>query len=84
MKTYQLKTFNDLLKIPADRRAACFRDLEYALSLHELACGDVKATFKVMNWTDDGRRVLTIYDQNGNELLSLNVTEAELNPVTAQ
>ena len=77
MKTYQLNTFNDLLKIPADRRAACFRDLEYALSLHELAYGDVDpvSEFVLEYWADDGTRNVILCDQNGKELLALEVTE---------
>ena len=75
MKTYQLNTFNDLLKIPADCRAACFRDLEYALALHELAHGSTESEFRVEWWKDDGTRNVTLHDQHGKELLALEVTE---------
>ena len=77
MKTYQLNTFNDLLKIPADRRAACFRDLEYALSLHELVYGDFQpeSEFRLEWWKDDGTHNVTLHDQHGNELPALEVTE---------
>lgn len=76
MKTYRLKTFNDLLKIPADRRAACFRDIEYGLALHELAHGSAQAEFCLEWWKDDGRHDVTLHDQHGNELLTLEVTPA--------
>lgn len=75
-KTYELRTFNDLLKIPADRRAACFLDVEYSLALHEVAFADVKdaPAFTIRGWKDDGKHDVVLHDQQGNELLALEVT----------
>ena len=77
MKTYQLNTIQDLLKIPGDRRADCFQDMAIALELHELAFGDDAADVKLVGfeWTDDGDRSCTVDDTEGNRLISLEVNK---------
>lgn len=73
---YTVRGFNDLLKIPADRRAACFRDIEYALALHELVHGDAAkdARFEMREWRDDGKHDVDVLDNDGNALLTLEIT----------
>ena len=73
---YVVKTFQDLLNIPADRRAAFLRDLEYGLSTHELLYG-VEAqshAFTPEQWIDDGKHDVLIYDRDGNSVMTLEVT----------
>ncbi len=40
MTTYSLKNLSDLFDIPQEKRALCFRELEQAMLLAELAFGD--------------------------------------------
>lgn len=75
-ETYELRTIQDLLKVPAGRRQACFRDLEYALLVHELALGECvgEATMGVLKWVDDGDCSVDM-SLNDKPLLSLKVTK---------
>ena len=77
-EAYILVTISDLLKVPIDRREACLRDLLYALALADFAVGDEKegVEAKQWTWTDDGDHSATI-NLNGEEILSLKITEAE-------
>lgn len=74
MTTYDIDRIADLLKVPIDRRAACLREIEYALALHELAFGEEAASVEIwpMRWTDDGNKT-TIHDNNGKPFLTLEV-----------
>lgn len=82
MTTYDIDRIADLLKVPIDRRAACLREIEYALALHELAFGEEAASVEIgpMRWTDDGNKTTTIHDNNGKPFLTLEVTDAEHAP----
>lgn len=75
--TYQLVTISDLLKVPIDRREDCVRDLLYALALVDLAIGEEHegVTAKQWTWADDGDHSASI-NVNGEEMLSLKITEA--------
>jgi hypothetical protein len=79
MQTYQIRSIQDLLSVPIDRREACMRDLMYALALHELAFGDNAATTEIgaLEWIDDGKHDITMKDMDGNAFLSLETTEQE-------
>jgi len=78
-KTYAIDRIADLLAVPADRRADCLRQIEYALSLHELACGDQPdlIRFGSIEWTDDGEGHVSIHDAANREVLALIVTKGE-------
>lgn len=75
-KTYRLEGFNDLLDVPADRRAACMSDIMYSLALHELAFVDEAKQNPIgsLLWTDDGKHNIDIQDKDGNQVVSLEVT----------
>lgn len=70
-KTYQIDTIADLLKVPADRREQCAKELLIALAVVELAGVDFQGP---LGWTDDGDMSCSLDDPDGNELLSLEVT----------
>lgn len=76
MTTYEIDRIADLLKVPLDRRAACLRELEYALALHEFAYGEEAASVDLgpMQWTDDGNKTTTLQDSSGQPVLTLEVT----------
>lgn len=78
-ETYRIETLSDMLKVPADRRAAMFRDLETALELHEFTFGEEAATTPLteITWTDDGDPSVALSDTDGNHILTLEVTEQE-------
>ena len=77
MSTYQLSTISDLLRIPSDRRAECFKELEIALQLHELAFGDAanKTPIETLTWVDDGDASASIKSTDGEDVLSLHVSK---------
>lgn len=74
-KTYRLTTIADLLAVPADRRGACFRDLEYGLAMLDLAAGDgLRPTLPDgLEWTDDNNHSVTL--DLGDDQLTLEVSE---------
>ncbi len=76
--TYKIDHIADLLHIPADRRSACLQEIEYALSLHELAFGEAAVTTPIasLHWTDDGDKSITLKGGAG-EALVLTVSERE-------
>lgn len=78
MTTYEIDRIADLLKVPIERRAACLRELEYALALHELAFGEDAANVEIgpMRWTDDGNKTVTLHDSSKNPVLTMEVTDA--------
>lgn len=80
MKTYQLATLHDLLSVPAERRDACMRDIQYGLLMHELAYGeDAKVvTFGPLSWTDDNDHSVQIVDGDGNTVFELSVEKQEV------
>lgn len=73
-KTYKLRELGDLLKVPADRREACVRELLYALCLTEFAGGTETLGPVDFVWVDDGQTSVSITDGTGEPVLSLKVT----------
>ena len=73
--TYKLHTLHDLLAVPIERRAVCLRQIEYALALHELACGEdaQNVTLHGVEWTDDGDDSVRFFSPDGELLLALEV-----------
>lgn len=78
--TYRIETLADVLKVPPERRATMFRELERGLLLHELAssmsedCGMGPIPLVEMTWTDDGCGDATVYaSSDGKALLSLRI-----------
>ena len=75
MTTYSIKSLSDLFAIPQDKRALCFREIEQAMLLAELAFGDgAPDAFMAFTWTDDGQRNSTLH-VNGDEFLKLEVND---------
>lgn len=73
---YEIRTIEDMRKVPVERRAAMLRDLEVAFLTHDVAYagfGD-QAPITSMVWTDDGDASATI-TANGEKLFELRVTE---------
>ena len=77
--SYRIETISDLLKVPAEKRAACFRDIEYGLAAHELAFGEDAASTPIgaLIWTDDGDHSVIIADSDGNDILRLDITKED-------
>ena len=73
--TYEIRTINDLLKVPADRRDACWKDIKLALSAVEFAIGSENTELGILTWTDDDDQSVTVVDHDGAALFSLKVTE---------
>lgn len=73
--TYEIRTINDLLKVPADRRDACWKDIKLTLAAVEFAIGSENTSIECVTWTDDDDRSVTAVDESGAELFSLKVTE---------
>lgn len=73
--TYEIRTINDLLKVPADRRDACWKDIKLALAAVEFAIGSENTELGILTWTDDDDQSVTAVDQDGTELFSLKVTK---------
>lgn len=65
--TYRIETISDLLKVPGEKRTACLREIEYSLSLHELAYGEEaeKVDMGAILWTDDGIKTVSLNDKDG-------------------
>jgi len=74
---YRIESINDFLAIPAERRQACFRELELALLTHELAFGDGAqvAPVGVLHWTDDSNASVELQDIAGQQMLRLEVSQ---------
>jgi len=86
---YHIDTISDFLKIPADRRAACFREIEYVLQLYELTFGEDASDTPIgsLVWADDGQTSISVADSDGDVLLTMDVTTknaagADLTPPT--
>ena len=77
MSTYTINTLHDVLAIPADRRAAFFKEMALALSFHELTFGeDAQAQqFGPVTWADDGNASVTLMQPNGETFLKLEITK---------
>ena len=73
--TYEIRTINDLMKVPADRRDACWKDIKLALAAVELAIGSENTELEILTWTDDDDQSVTVVDQNGVDLFALEVTK---------
>ena len=73
--TYEIRTINDLMKVPADRRDACWKDIKMALAAVELAIGSENTELEILTWTDDDDQSVTVVDQNGVDLFALEVTK---------
>lgn len=75
-QTYVIKTLNDLLKVPADRRRALFDEIEQGLLLYELAWGDDEPEDHepmAFEWTDDGCRDTSLTLPDGTTYMKLKV-----------
>ena len=75
-KTYVIKTLNDLLKVPPERRRDLFDEIEQGLLLYELAWGDDDPDDHEpmeFTWTDDGLSDTTLSTPDG-DVLVLKVT----------
>jgi hypothetical protein len=74
-KHYTIRNFADLLRVPAERRTDCMRELEYGLALLELSFGDEAHKFgkKGFVWTDDGETRIELMQQDGSPFLTLKV-----------
>lgn len=73
--TYEIRTINDLLKVPADRRDACWKDIKLALAAVEFALGSENASIECVTWTDDDDQSVTAVDESGVNLFALKVTK---------
>ena len=73
--TYEIRTINDLLKVPADRRDACLKGIKLALVAAEFAVGSENASIECVTWTDDDDQSVTAVDQDGVNLFALKVTK---------
>ena len=69
--TYEIRTINDLLKVPAERLAVCLKDIKLALTTAALAIGSENASVECVTWTDDDDQSVTAVDHDGTELFSL-------------
>lgn len=79
MQTYEIRTINDLLKVPAEKRDVCLREIQYSLALHELVFGPDSETIglEVICWTDDGSRDVQLQDDKGVEIVTMRIVDAE-------
>ncbi len=71
---YEMRTLDDLARIPCDRLEACLRDLQYAIQLHILAFAGT-VPFEGGIWSDDNNHSVSI-TSNGDTLLELVVTDS--------
>ncbi len=74
---YSIKTLNDLLTVPAERRGAMLKELERALLLFGLVHeGDPSGAppFSI-EWDDDGCDDSAIYTETGELLLRMAITK---------
>ena len=78
VKPYEIRTISDLLKVPADRRAACLRAIEYSLEVYELTFGIETIGLEVLHWTDDENMSIQIQDEHGDDIVKLKVVGAEI------
>ena len=75
-RTFVIKTLNDLLRVPPERRRELFDEIEQGLLLYELAWGDDDPNDHEpmeFTWTDDGLRDTTLSTPDG-DVLVLKVT----------
>jgi hypothetical protein len=78
-ETYKIVNFADILRVPAERRDDCLRDLQYGLSLLELAFEPDEAYIhgvQGFTWIDDGDRRVDLMQEGGGSFLTLQITEA--------
>ena len=78
MSSYRIEKIADLLRVPADRRAACVRNVLYALDLHELAFGGVPdaPAFGAVEWTDDDDLSVDVVSaEDGSSFLKLEIAQ---------
>lgn len=74
---YEIRTINDLLKVPSDKLDVCLREIQYALELHRLAFGFSETIgLEVIRWRDDGDRRVELQDDKGEEIVTLRVIDA--------
>ncbi|MDQ0022959.1 hypothetical protein J2X90_000745 [Variovorax paradoxus] len=77
-KQYNIRNFADLLRVPAERRDDCMRELQYGLALLELSFGDDAHKYgkKGFVWTDDGATRIEMMCADGTPFLTLAVEPA--------
>ena len=78
MDIYEIRTINDLLKVPSDKLDICLREIQYSLELHKLAFGEESETMglDVIRWKDDGDRIVQLQDNKGDEIVTLRIVDA--------
>lgn len=72
--TYTISKISDLLKVPADLRSECLREIQYALALCDLAIdgGKHPNSLEAITWTDDNLKKVNL-EVNGERLLTLEI-----------
>lgn len=73
-ETYRIETIKDMLQVPADRREAMFRELEFSLALCELTRGD-RASLESFTWIDDGKIEIRIDSPGGDDGVMIRVVK---------
>ena len=73
--TYEIRTINDLMKVPADRLDNCLKQIKLTLHAAALAIGSENSSIECVTWTDDDDPSVTAVDESGAELFSLKVTK---------
>lgn len=72
----RIEKLADLFKVPPENREECFRQIQHAMSLAELA--GVEETFSAIEWTDDGDQSVSLNEPDGTPILKLKITKAAL------
>lgn len=75
---YEIRTVQDLLKIPPERIGECLRHFEHALMLHWLAHGENAPGVELQGlvWTDDGDPSAALATPDGKTWLELKIEKA--------
>jgi predicted MarR family transcription regulator len=75
---YRISKLADFFAVPIELRETCFREVEYALALHELAYGDDAArTLAHVDWRDDGVQEIELLTVSGESVLKMTITSGE-------
>lgn len=77
--TYKIVNFADIMRVPAERRDECLRELQYSLLLLELAFEPEDAHMhgsQGFTWVDDGVRSVTLNQADDSVFLKLDISAA--------
>ena len=75
MKTYILKTVDDLQNLPSHRRDACLDELKLLFAFNDLVqWSENPVPIKLIEWTDDGDKTVAVHDPDGTPIFTLRVT----------